>query len=165
MSAPECTLTNLELADKVGEWGCKLASSRGQAWVLSIPPRHNVDPDLLMVEIAARLRKQERRIAELEALARQWIWDEEHRQQSTPEPEACRICSPNVDGVCTICGKDHFAEMKPEVCEWVEVDPPKRLSRMIKGCNGLLAWGAVISGQTCPNCFLPIKIRAGGSHV
>jgi hypothetical protein len=51
-----CTLTNEELIEKANEWIRKLCTSGGRDWCLSIPARHNVDPDLILSEVVDRFK-------------------------------------------------------------------------------------------------------------
>lgn len=53
---PKCTLTDLELIDKVDEWVSKLAKSGGQAWTLRVPVDFNNDPDMLIAELIKRFQ-------------------------------------------------------------------------------------------------------------
>jgi hypothetical protein len=50
----QCTLTDVELIAKIDEWNGKLCRSGGRDWRLTIPPRVNEDPDILIAELCKR---------------------------------------------------------------------------------------------------------------
>lgn len=52
----KCTLTDEELLKRCDQWIDKLCATGGDAWVLSIPVRMNVDPDMLFVELMNRYK-------------------------------------------------------------------------------------------------------------
>lgn len=52
-----CTLTDHELAAKADQWLDELIGSGGKSWMLSIPARPNVDPDLIFAELNNRFKR------------------------------------------------------------------------------------------------------------
>ncbi|WP_234734533.1 hypothetical protein [Tellurirhabdus bombi] len=53
----ECTLSDLELIEKVDQWNDRLIKSGGKDWVLSVPANPDSDPDLLIEELLSRFKK------------------------------------------------------------------------------------------------------------
>jgi len=51
-------MSDEDLIAKVDEWNSKLCESRGEAWMLSIPPDPKRDPDLLISELIRRFKGQ-----------------------------------------------------------------------------------------------------------
>ncbi len=57
ISLPQCELTDKELITKIDEWNGKLCKTGGRAWTLSVPPKPNNDPDLLIAELCKRFER------------------------------------------------------------------------------------------------------------
>jgi len=62
----KCTLSDEELLKKCDNWIDQLCATSGKAWCLSIPPRHNHDPDLLFVELMNRFTEMSAKVKQLQ---------------------------------------------------------------------------------------------------
>lgn len=57
LSSPHITKTDAELVDWVEEWVCRMYKNPNREWRISIPVDFDNDPDVLIMELAARFRE------------------------------------------------------------------------------------------------------------
>ena len=53
----DCTLTDIELAEKANEWVDRLIKTGGRDWSLPVPANPNKDVDLILSELNIRFTK------------------------------------------------------------------------------------------------------------